>query len=146
MHGGFHSALAAALRLRRPAITSLWSTLLVNRRRFIELRGRGNESQRTTTIDHPDVARRNAGAVSDATDPDPEVPERARGPRRFPAAYKARILVEYETLNKAEKGELLRREGSTPRSSPSGAVSATKEATRHSPGAPVVWRDRSTRS
>ena len=65
----------------------------------------------TTTIDHPDVARRNAGAVSDATDPDPEVPERARGPRRFPAAYKARILVEYETLNKAEKGALLRREG-----------------------------------
>jgi|SRR5665213_41338 len=65
----------------------------------------------TTTIDRPDVARRNAGAVSDATDPDPEVPERARGPRRFPAAYKARILVEYETLNKAEKGALLRREG-----------------------------------
>ena len=65
----------------------------------------------TTAIDHPDVAHRNAGAVGDATDPDPEVPERARGPRRFPAAYKARILAEYETLSKAEKGALLRREG-----------------------------------
>src|ERR1700678_1984282 len=65
----------------------------------------------TTTIDHLDVARRNAGAMGDVTDPDPEVPERARGPRRFPAAYKARILAEYETLSKAEKGALLRREG-----------------------------------
>lgn len=65
----------------------------------------------TTTIDHADVARRNAGAMDDAIDPDPEVPERARGPRRFPAAYKARILAEYETLSKAEKGALLRREG-----------------------------------
>jgi transposase len=65
----------------------------------------------TTTIDHPDVAHRNAGAMAETTDPDPEVPERARGPRRFPAAYKARILAEYETLSKAEKGALLRREG-----------------------------------
>ena len=65
----------------------------------------------TTTIDHSDVARRNAGAMAESTDPDPEVPERARGPRRFPAAYKARILAEYETLSKAEKGALLRREG-----------------------------------
>jgi transposase-like protein len=38
------------------------------------------------------------------------VPERARGPRRFPAAYKARILAEYEGLSKADKGALLRRE------------------------------------
>lgn len=65
----------------------------------------------TTTIDHSDVARRNAGAMGETTDPNPEVPERARGPRRFPAAYKARILAEYETLSKAEKGALLRREG-----------------------------------
>jgi len=34
----------------------------------------------------------------------------SKGPRRFPAAYKARILAEYETLGKAEKGALLRRE------------------------------------
>ena len=49
--------------------------------------------------------------MDDTTDPDPEVSERARGPRRFPAAYKARILAEYELLDKAAKGSLLRREG-----------------------------------
>jgi transposase InsO family protein len=49
--------------------------------------------------------------MDDTTDPDPVVPERARGPRRFPAAYKARILALYDTLGKAEKGALLRREG-----------------------------------
>jgi hypothetical protein len=37
--------------------------------------------------------------------------ERARGPRRYSAKYKARILVEYEALNKAGKGALLPREG-----------------------------------
>src|SRR6266498_4074938 len=45
------------------------------------------------------------------TDPDPEVPERARGPRRYSARYKAQILEEYERLDKAAKGALLRREG-----------------------------------
>ena len=65
----------------------------------------------TTTIDHADDARLHTGAMENTTDPDPEVPERARGPRRFPAAYKARILAEYDTLGKAEKGALLRREG-----------------------------------
>jgi transposase-like protein len=45
------------------------------------------------------------------TEPDPEVPERARGPRRYSAGYKARILAEYERLDKAAKGALLRREG-----------------------------------
>ncbi len=44
------------------------------------------------------------------TDPDPEVPERARQ-RAFSAAYKHRILTQYEGLGKAEKGALLRREG-----------------------------------
>lgn len=44
-------------------------------------------------------------------DPDPEVPVRARGPRRYSARYKARILAEYETLDKEGKGALLRREG-----------------------------------
>ena len=65
----------------------------------------------TTTIDHSDLAHRHAGVMDKTTDPDPEVSERARGPRRFSAAYKARILVEYETLTKADKGALLRREG-----------------------------------
>jgi transposase len=42
--------------------------------------------------------------------PDPEVPLKARS-RRYSAAYKARILGEYEELDKAGKGALLRREG-----------------------------------
>jgi transposase-like protein len=46
--------------------------------------------------------------MDDTTDPGPEVPERSTGPRRFPAAYKARILAAYDTLGKAEKGALLR--------------------------------------
>ncbi|MCA1698576.1 MAG: IS3 family transposase [Actinobacteria bacterium] len=49
--------------------------------------------------------------MDDRTDPDPEVPERARGPRRYSAKYKAQILDEYERLDKAAKGALLRREG-----------------------------------
>jgi len=42
--------------------------------------------------------------------PDPQVPARARS-RTYPAAYKARILAEYDSLDKAGKGALLRREG-----------------------------------
>ena len=42
--------------------------------------------------------------------PDPEVPARAK-PRTYSARYKARILTEYESLDKAGKGALLRREG-----------------------------------
>jgi transposase len=42
--------------------------------------------------------------------PDPEVPARAQT-RRYSAAYKARILDEYQGLDKAGKGSLLRREG-----------------------------------
>lgn len=42
--------------------------------------------------------------------PDPEVPAKARS-RTYSAAYKARILEEYESLDKAGKGALLRREG-----------------------------------
>ncbi|GAA1028013.1 transposase [Virgisporangium ochraceum] len=42
--------------------------------------------------------------------PDPEVPAKARS-RTYSAAYKARILSEYESLDKAGKGALLRREG-----------------------------------
>jgi transposase-like protein len=42
--------------------------------------------------------------------PDPEVPARAKT-RTFSAAYKARVLTEYDSLDKAGKGALLRREG-----------------------------------
>jgi transposase-like protein len=42
--------------------------------------------------------------------PDPEVPAKAKT-RTYTAAYKARILAEYEELDKAGKGALLRREG-----------------------------------
>ena len=65
----------------------------------------------TTTIHHSLDARAQADAMNVSTDPDPEVPEKARGPRRYSASYKARILAEYETLDKAGKGALLRREG-----------------------------------
>lgn len=56
-------------------------------------------------------ARAQAGVVDNGSDPDPEVPERGRGPRRYSASYKARILTEYEGLDKAGKGALSRREG-----------------------------------
>jgi transposase len=42
--------------------------------------------------------------------PDPEVPAKART-RSYSAVYKAKILDEYESLDKAGKGSLLRREG-----------------------------------
>lgn len=42
--------------------------------------------------------------------PDVEVPAKAR-PRSYSAAYKERILAEYDSLGKAGKGALLRREG-----------------------------------
>ncbi|MEV5892847.1 hypothetical protein [Nonomuraea fuscirosea] len=42
--------------------------------------------------------------------PDPQVRERATA-RHYTAAYKARILEEYDQLDKAGKGALLRREG-----------------------------------
>ena len=64
-----------------------------------------------TTITNSLDAGVDAGVVNNNTDPDPEVPERARGPRRYPAKYKARILDEYEGLSKGDKGALLRREG-----------------------------------
>jgi transposase len=64
----------------------------------------------TTTTEHSLDARAQSGAT-DMTEPDPEVPERARGPRRYSASYKVRILAEYERLDKAAKGALLRREG-----------------------------------
>lgn len=42
--------------------------------------------------------------------PDPEVPAKARS-RTYSASYKARVLAEYESLDKSGKGALLRREG-----------------------------------
>jgi len=42
--------------------------------------------------------------------PDPQVEPRATN-RRFSAAYKHKILTEYDGLSKLEKGALLRREG-----------------------------------
>jgi transposase len=65
----------------------------------------------TTTTDRPLDPRVQSGATNDMTEADPEVPERARGPRRYSASYKAQILEEYEQLDKAAKGALLRREG-----------------------------------
>jgi transposase-like protein len=62
-------------------------------------------------IDDSVDARVQAGGANGNKDPDPEVPERARGPRRYSAKYKAQILEEYEQLDKAGKGALLRREG-----------------------------------
>jgi transposase len=64
-----------------------------------------------TTIPDSLDARAQSGAMDKTTDPDPEVSERARGPRRYSAKYKAQILEEYERLDKAAKGALLRREG-----------------------------------
>ncbi len=51
-----------------------------------------------------------AGGVGGVEEPDPEVPERARM-RTFSPSYKLRTLDEYDRLNKAGKGSLLRREG-----------------------------------
>jgi hypothetical protein len=65
----------------------------------------------STTIPDSLDARAQSGAMNDTSDPEPEVPERARGPRRYSAKYKAQILDEYERLDKAGKGALLRREG-----------------------------------
>jgi len=49
-------------------------------------------------------------STDDEQVPDPEVPARART-RRYSASYKAKILTEYEELDKAGRGALLRREG-----------------------------------
>jgi len=51
-----------------------------------------------------------AGHAGRVSDPDPEVPERAKR-RSYPARYKLEILAEYEILDREGKGALLRREG-----------------------------------
>ena len=62
------------------------------------------------TIHDSSIDCAKAGVVTEAI-PDPQVLERSRGRRQFSAKYKARILDEYETLDKPAKGALLRREG-----------------------------------
>jgi transposase-like protein len=62
-----------------------------------------------TTMTAAQVRAQTAPVVDQV--PDPEVPERPRPPRVYPAAYKLRILEEYEQLDKQGKGALLRREG-----------------------------------
>ena len=65
----------------------------------------------TTTITHPLTARADAGRMEPTAVPDPEVPEIARGRRRYSAKYKARILAEYDAVPMGERGAFLRREG-----------------------------------
>src|ERR1039458_4797805 len=65
----------------------------------------------TTTIDHFEEPGLHAVAMADTGGPDPEVPERASGRRRFSAKYKATILAEYDALDRSDRGALLRREG-----------------------------------
>jgi transposase len=65
----------------------------------------------TSTINHLDDTRLHAGAMDHTTSPDPEVPERSSGRRRFSAKYKATILAEYDALDRSDRGALLRREG-----------------------------------
>ena len=62
------------------------------------------------TIHDSSIARAQAGVVTDPI-PDPQVPERSRGRRQFTAKYKARVLDEYDSLDRGGRGALLRREG-----------------------------------
>ena len=62
----------------------------------------------TTTIDDTD---HQTGGVNEPSAPNPEVLERSAGRRQFSAKYKAKILAEYDTLSRLERGALLRREG-----------------------------------
>ena len=62
----------------------------------------------TTAIDDTNLHN---GAMIDPDSQNPEVLERSAGRRQFSAKYKARILAEYETLSRLERGALLRREG-----------------------------------
>ena len=65
----------------------------------------------TTKIDHHVAARQDSGVMTGTTPPDPEVPERSSGRRQFSAKYKARVLAEYDALDRSARGALLRREG-----------------------------------
>src|SRR3982751_2789061 len=61
-------------------------------------------------MDHSMAPGVHADGMDNQRRPDPEVPERPR-PRSYSPRYKAQILAEYERLDKAGKGALLRREG-----------------------------------
>ena len=63
-----------------------------------------------TTMSRTVASGVHADGMDNQQRPDPEVPERPR-PRSYSARYKAQILDEYERLDKAGKGALLRREG-----------------------------------
>src|SRR6266511_2003674 len=63
----------------------------------------GRSSPVTMTSNQSLNAHAQTGAMDETTDPNPEVLERARGPRRYAARYKARILEEYGELDKARK-------------------------------------------
>ena len=63
------------------------------------------------TMDQSPASGVHADAMDNQQRPDPEVPERPRRPRSYSARYKAEVLAEYERLDKAGKGALLRREG-----------------------------------
>lgn len=65
----------------------------------------------TMTTTTREGTRHQTGGVNEPPTPDPEVLERSAGRRQFSAKYKARILAEYDTLSRLEKGALLRREG-----------------------------------
>ena len=60
----------------------------------------------TTTNDHSVAARPDSGAMTDATPPDPEVPERSRGRRQFSAKYESRILAEHNASDRFAPGAL----------------------------------------
>ena len=62
----------------------------------------------TLTIDDANLHN---GAMNDPESTNPEVFERSAGRRQFSAKYKAKILAEYDTLSRLERGALLRREG-----------------------------------
>ena len=66
----------------------------------------------TTTITHPLTPRADAGRMEPTSVPDPEVPEIARGRRRYSAKYKARILAEYDALREKRKGCIPKTRGS----------------------------------
>ena len=64
----------------------------------------------TTTINHSDDTRQHAGGMEDTTDPDPEVPERARGPGgSLPPTRRGSWPS--TTRSAKPRRELLRREG-----------------------------------
>ena len=54
------------------------------------------------------------GAMIKPVSQNPEVLERSSGRRQFSAKYKAKIISEYDSLPRRERGVMLRREGLYP--------------------------------